>query len=87
MSAGADFSPADIVGPSAAPSPVVAPVEIPALPRKGLTGLAARIVFGLLLGVSGAVVILTGGYFYMGIACLVAYQASQEYFGFVTSKA
>ena len=87
VSAGADFSPADIVGPSAAPSPVVAPVApLPALPRKGLTGLAARIVFGLLLGVSGAIVILTGGWFYMAIACLVAYQASQEYFGFVTSK-
>jgi len=83
VSAGADFSQADIVGPS----PVVAPVApLPALPRKGLTGLAARIVFGVLLGVSGAIVILTGGWFYMAIACLVAYQASQEYFGFVTSK-
>jgi len=84
VSAGADFSQADIVGPS----PVVAPVApLPALPRKGLTGLAARIVFGVLLGVFGAIVILTGGWFYMAIACLVAYQASQEYFGFVTSKA
>ena len=83
VSAGADFSQADIVGPS----PVVAPVApLPALPRKGLTGLAARVVFGVLLGVSGAIVILTGGWFYMAIACLVAYQASQEYFGFVTSK-
>ena len=86
-SASADFSAADIVSPSSAASPAVAPIApLPAMPRKGLTGLAARVVFGILLGVSGAIVILTGGKFYMGIACLVAYQASQEYFGFLTSK-
>ena len=85
--ANADFSAADIVNPSLATSASVAPIApVPAIPRKGLTGLAARVVFGVLLGLSGAVVILTGGKVYMGIACLVAYQASQEYFGFLTSK-
>lgn len=75
------------MSPSPAASPAVAPVSpLPALPRKQLSGLAARVVFGVLLGLSGAVVILSGGLFYMGIACLVAYQASQEYFGFLTSK-
>lgn len=86
-SASADFSAADIVSPSAAASSAVAPVSpLPALPRKQLSGLAARVVFGVLLGLSGAVVIISGGKVYMGIACLVAYQASQEYFGFLTSK-
>lgn len=75
------------MSPSAAASPAVAPVSpLPALPRKQLSGFAARVVFGVLLGLAGVVVILSGGAFYMGIACLVAYQASQEYFGFLTSK-
>lgn len=54
---------------------------------KGLSGLAARLVFGTALGVVGALVILTGGWCYMLCACFIAYQASQEYFGFLTSKA
>lgn len=53
---------------------------------RGLSGLAARIVFGTALGVAGALVILTGGWCYMICACFIAYQASQEYFGFLTSK-
>lgn len=53
---------------------------------KGLSGLAARLVFGTALGVGGALVILTGGWCYMICACFIAYQASQEYFGFLTSK-
>ena len=53
---------------------------------KGLSGLAARVVFGTALGIVGALVILTGGWCYMLCACFVAYQASQEYFGFLTSK-
>lgn len=57
-----------------------------AVQSKGLTGLAARVVFGTLLGLAGALVILTGGWCYMISACFVAYQASKEYFGFLTSK-
>lgn len=39
-----------------------------------------------MLGALGAVVIAFGGLPYCLAACLVAYQSSQEYFGFVTSK-
>lgn len=53
---------------------------------KGLSGLAARVIFGSALALVGSLVILTGGWCYVLCACFIAYQASQEYFGFLTSK-
>lgn len=48
--------------------------------------LANRVFFGLLLGLSGAVVILYGKLAMLALLVFVAYQASREYFGFMSSK-
>ena len=82
-----DFRSADMVADGSTPIAPLSPVAASAAAQsKGLSGLAARIVFGTALGVAGALVILTGGWCYMISACFVAYQASREYFGFLTSK-
>lgn len=82
-----DFRSADMVADSSNPiAPISPAAAAAAVQSKGLTGLAARVVFGTALGVAGALVILTGGWCYMISACFVAYQASREYFGFLTSK-
>ena len=47
----------------------------PAPKKKG--GLAKRVVFGVILGLSGAAVIIVGGWLYCFVACLAAYQLSQ----------
>jgi len=47
---------------------------------------AKRVVFGLILGLGGAAVVAAGGVPYLLVALLVVYQATQEYFGFITSK-
>ena len=39
-----------------------------------------------MLGILGAAVILAGGWTFTLVTCLVTYQASQEFFGFVTSQ-
>ena len=63
-------------------------IPLPNLPvrGKGLGSLALRIIFGTILGLLGAVVITAGGWLFTGAVCLVAYQATQEFFGFVTCK-
>lgn len=63
-------------------------IPLPDLPvrGKGLGSLALRVIFGTVLGLLGAVVITTGGWIFTGAVCLVAYQATQEFFGFITSK-
>lgn len=53
---------------------------------KGLSSLAKRAIFGTILGVSGAVVIILGGWLYATATCLVAYQCSQEFIGLVNAK-
>lgn len=53
---------------------------------KGLGSLALRTIFGTILGLLGAVVITAGGWLFTGAVCLVAYQATQEFFGFMTCK-
>lgn len=60
------------------------PATTPA-PR-GLSSLAKRAIFGTILGLGGAVVILFGGWLYAGAACLVAYQCSKEFTGLVNAK-
>lgn len=59
--------------------------EIP-VKGKGLGSLALRVIFGTVLGAAGAVVITAGGWFFTSAVCLVAYQATQEFFGFMNSK-
>lgn len=63
-------------------------LPLPDLPvrGKGLGSLALRVIFGTVLGLLGAVVITSGGWIFTGAVCLVAYQATQEFFGFMTSK-
>ena len=51
-----------------------------------LSRLTTRILFGTLMGGAGAGIILAGGWVFTAVICLVVYQASQEFYGFVTSK-
>lgn len=82
-----DFRSADMVADNSSPiAPLSPAAAAAAVQSKGWSGLAVRVVFGTALGVAGALVILTGGWSYMISACFVAYQASREYFGFLTSK-
>ncbi|PRW05876.1 Phosphatidate cytidylyltransferase [Chlorella sorokiniana] len=55
-------------------------------PKKKGGSLAKRVVFGTILGLSGAVVIVTGGWLYGAVACLAAFQCSKEYIGMVSAK-
>lgn len=59
--------------------------EIP-VEGKGLGSLALRVIFGSVLGAAGAVLITAGGWLFTSAVCLVAYQATQEFFGFMNSK-
>lgn len=56
-----------------------------ASPKKG-GSLWKRLVVGTALGLLGAFTILTGRKTYLALICLVVYQVTQEYFGFVTSQ-
>ncbi len=69
--------------------PVVGPKQAEAEPvqSRGLGSLTSRIVSGSILGLGGGLVILAGGWIFTIATCLVAYQATQEFYGFVTSKA
>jgi len=70
--------------PAAAPFPA----EEPSSPttQKGPSSLAKRATFGSILGLGGAVVIVLGGWLFASVACLVAYQCSQEFIGLVNAK-
>lgn len=70
---------------SAADSGGTPAAQIPGVPQISRS-LWQRIVSSTVLGLLGAVIIVAGGWPYCLTACLVAYQASQEFFGFVTSK-
>lgn len=54
--------------------------------KGGLTSLGKRAVAGLVLGLTGAVVIIVGGWLYAGVTCLVAYQCSRELSGLLNAK-
>lgn len=71
-------------GGSADPIRLTEPVAEP-VKGKSIGKLALRIIFGIILISLGVVVILSGGWLYTAVACLVSYQASQEYYGFITS--
>ena len=49
------------------------------------SGLAKRAIFGSILGMAGAAVILIGGWPYVVVTCLVAYQCSKEFIGLVNA--
>jgi hypothetical protein len=54
--------------------------------KKGGSSLGKRALFGTILGVSGAGVIVAGGWIYAVVTCLVAYQCSKEFIGLVNAK-
>jgi phosphatidate cytidylyltransferase len=76
-SADASSSGSDASGAAAADAAVV--------PKKS-SSLTKRAVFGTILGLGGAVVILVGDWLYAAAACLVAFQCSKEYVGLVNAK-
>jgi phosphatidate cytidylyltransferase len=45
-----------------------------------------RVIAGVVLGLGGAAVVAVGNVPYLLVAMLVVYQATQEYYGFITSK-
>ena len=54
--------------------------------KQAASDLLHRAISGSLLGLTGAAVILAGGWVFTIATCLLVYQFSQEFFGFVTSK-
>ena len=59
--------------------------QILPLPRAA-SSLPARALFGSLLGLTGALIILAGGWVYTAATSLAVYQACQEFQGFLNSK-
>ena len=57
-----------------------------AVQSRGLGSLTSRILSGSVLGLGGGLIILAGGWVFTTATCLVAYQATQEFYGFITSK-
>mmetsp|Transcript_11513 Transcript_11513/g.20417 ORF Transcript_11513/g.20417 Transcript_11513/m.20417 type:complete len:414 (+) Transcript_11513:93-1334(+) len=49
------------------------------------SGFANRVLFGTLLGLVGGLVVLVGKLPFLGVIMFVTYQATQEYYGFITS--
>ena len=62
------------------------PAPAAVVPKKKGSSLAKRAVFGTILGLAGAVVIVSGGWLYAAVTCLVAFQASQELIGMLNAK-
>eukprot|EP00204_Picochlorum_oklahomense_P001877 CAMPEP_0118806222 /NCGR_PEP_ID=MMETSP1161-20130426/30510_1 /TAXON_ID=249345 /ORGANISM="Picochlorum oklahomensis, Strain CCMP2329" /LENGTH=382 /DNA_ID=CAMNT_0006735335 /DNA_START=120 /DNA_END=1265 /DNA_ORIENTATION=- len=50
------------------------------------SSLTKRAIFGSILGVSAAVIIVIGGWPFAAVTCLLAYQCSQEFLGLVNAK-
>jgi phosphatidate cytidylyltransferase len=76
----------DATAAAAAPAAAAAAAAADAAGKKPSSNFAKRVVFGLILGLGGAAVVAAGGVPYLLVALLVVYQATQEYFGFITSK-
>lgn len=54
--------------------------------KKSGNSLAKRAIFGSILGVSAAIIIVIGGWPFAAVTCLLAYQCSQEFIGLVNAK-
>lgn len=54
--------------------------------KKPSSSLTKRAIFGSILGVSAAVIIVIGGWAFAAVTCLLAYQCSQEFIGLVNAK-
>jgi len=55
-------------------------------PKKPSGNFIKRVIAGVVLGLGGAAVVAVGNLPYLLVAMLVVYQATQEYYGFITSK-
>ena len=54
--------------------------------KKGMSSLAQRAIFGTLLGLCAAVVIIIGSWPFAAVCCIAAYQCSQEFIGMVNAQ-
>jgi phosphatidate cytidylyltransferase len=54
--------------------------------KKGLSSLAQRAIFGTLLGLCAAVIIIIGSWPFAAVCCIAAYQCSQEFIGMVNAQ-
>ena len=85
--AGAAEAAAASAAAAAAAAAVAASVAAAEKPKsKKWSGLARRAASGVALGAGAAATIAWGGWVLCAVACLVVYQASQEYYGLVTSQ-
>lgn len=57
-----------------------------AVQKKTSSSLTKRALFGSILGVAAAVIIVIGGWPFAAVTCLLAYQCSQEFVGLVNAK-
>eukprot|EP00967_Tisochrysis_lutea_P093775 scaffold135947_cov18-Tisochrysis_lutea.AAC.4 len=69
--------------PSAGPSPIPSPA---AKAKSTAAKFANRLIFGVLLGVVGGGTIAAGTLPFLAAILFVAFQATQEYYGFITSR-
>ena len=54
--------------------------------KKSGNSLTKRAIFGSILGVLAAIIIVIGGWPFAAVTCLLAYQCSQEFIGLVNAK-
>ncbi len=54
--------------------------------KKPMSSLAKRAIFGTLLGLCAAVVIIIGSWPFAAVCCMAAYQCSQEFIGMVNAQ-
>lgn len=73
-------------GDSASGGVPAAPLPAEPVKKKAGGSLGKRVASGLALGVTGGAVLVGGGFPFVAMISLVAYQCAQEYFGFITSK-
>lgn len=83
----ASVRPAAISADAGIPVLAAQQAETQPVETRGLGSLTSRILSGSVLGLAGGLIILAGGWIFTIATCLVAYQATQEYYGFITSKA
>lgn len=84
---GSSTEPGDMPQPTSTPGEPDASALQPAKSTaKKAQEFANRVIFGLVLGLAAAFVILYARLALLAVALLVTYQATQEYYGFITSK-
>eukprot|EP00873_Tetraselmis_striata_P018612 jgi/Tetstr1/438876/TSEL_027385.t1 len=62
------------------------PPGVPQEKKKVGGGVGERVASGVALGVTGGAVLVAGGWPFVALISMVAYQCAQEFFGFITSE-